>query len=117
MMEVENFGLEGVSTLVEERRFNEEIRARIAALWSLQLVRTPPAREAAEAVIKGQVKNVLRVLEKRRMFGVIPEALRPLGETLSELVENGAIDIKLLPQVGLMSLAAFSKRYLMCYSA
>jgi hypothetical protein len=107
IMEVETFGLEGVSTLVEERRFDEEIRARLATLWSLQLVRTPPVREGAEAVIKGQLKNVLRRLDKRRMFGAVPDALRPFGETLSELVENGTVGINLLPQVSLLSLAAF----------
>jgi len=109
IMEVENFGVESVSTLVEERRFDGEIRARVAALWSLQLVRTPPVREAAEAVIKGQVKNALRVLDKRRIFGTVPEALRPFGETLSQLVENGTVGINLLPQVGLLSLAAFER--------
>jgi Protein of unknown function (DUF4238) len=107
IMNVENFGLEALSTLVEERRFDEEIRAGVAALWSLQLVRTPPAREAAETVMKGQLRNVIRVLEKRRMLGEIPQALKRFGDTLSELVENEAVKINLLPQISLMSLAAF----------
>lgn len=106
-MQLEGNGLKAINEILAGGDFTDERKDWAAVLLALQQLRTPVYRKSIEAVIKGQLSAVAKVLDARGDFGEVPEALKPYGSSMSELLESGTVIPKItMPQVTMQGLTA-----------
>ncbi len=108
MMHFEGKGCKAISQIISGSEFTSECKGWIACLWALQLLRTPFIRGGVETSLKETIRATTKVLDGQNQFGEMPESLRPFGDNLSDLIDNGTVDITIsLPQVTMISLIAW----------
>jgi len=112
MVEDEFMCLEGnslkvVNEILSGAEMTDERKDWLAVLVALQKLRTPLYRKGIEAIINEQYIAVAKVLDARGDFPQVPEALKPYGSSMSELLENGTIVPQItMPQVTMGGLCA-----------
>ncbi len=107
MMHFETNGCKAINHIINGEKISDEDKSWIAYFWALQILRTPFIRGGVEESLKETVRATSRVLDQQGQFDEIPEILKPFGNSFSELLDNGALDVTIsLPQVTMMSLVA-----------
>lgn len=106
-MRFETSGLQAANEILSGGELTFERKDWLAVLIALQHLRTPVYRKNIEKIIKEELAAATKVLDARGEFGDLPEDLKPYGNSLSELLQNGTVFHEItLPQVTMRGLSA-----------
>lgn len=106
-MEIEGHGAKAINEIIHGEIISGNRKSHLATLVALQHLRTPTARKAIEAVLKESIIATAKVLDAGGKIGEVPEALKPFGGSLSELLDKGHVLPEIiLPQVTMSGLSA-----------
>ena len=106
-MQIESIGMKSIKNLIQDKQIDNDTKDLIGAFIALQYLRTPVSRLGIEKMLKKQLAATAKVLDMQGAFGETPESLKPFGNTMSELIDNGAVNFQItLPQVTMQGLVA-----------
>lgn len=109
-MKIESIGLKALKEVIQGRELDDDAKDLIGAFIALQYLRTPVSRSGIEEMLKKQLAATAKVLDMQGIFGDVPQSLKPFGNTMSELIDNEAVNFQItLPQVTMQGLVALPK--------
>lgn len=109
-MQIESIGLKAIKETIQGKGLDNNAKDLIGAFIALQYLRTPVSRSGIEKMLKKQLAATAKVLDMQGIFGEVPQALKPFGNTMSELIDSEAVNFQItLPQVTMQGLVALPK--------
>lgn len=109
-MKIESIGIKAIRESIRSMELDDNAKDLIGAFIALQFLRTPVSRQGIEKMLKKQLAATAKVLDIQGIFGEVPESLRPFGNTMSDLIDNDAVNFQItLPQVTMQGLVALPK--------
>ncbi|MCB1784532.1 MAG: DUF4238 domain-containing protein [Alphaproteobacteria bacterium] len=110
LMQFEGNGCATIKKLLAGNEISQDEREWLCSMWGVQLLRTPVIRAGIETFLKETVRTTAKVLDHSGHFGEMPDSLKQFGNNMSELIDNGTVDISIcLPQVTMQFFVALPR--------